>query len=289
MIDAIAATLSRMYALYRGYPRHLLDTGVYLALAASIIGFMSHVLVAIVAWHFDHIPYPEIYGDLSSYLWDGTQMHHNAPTQAFGILTIALFASGLLYQPDLLLGNASFRERISGFPKHAVRPFLIGWMVLFALHLILYEPPFDTLQELDSGGDAWEKKSMLMEWFNLFSGQLVYYAVFPVSLWVIERQARASSEVPIKQRGALYLTVTVLAMGIGSIYDTFYFLVHNVLAPPVLIPFGSSALAIVISHIILLASLSIVIPALMIMFVAPVEFFRSKQPLGTPPLKEDGI
>jgi hypothetical protein len=102
-------------------------------------------------------------------------------------------------------------------------------------------------------------------------------------MWVIERQARASSEDPIKQRGALYLTVTVLAIGIGSIYDTFYFLVHDVLAPPVLIPFGSSALAVVISHIILLASLSIVIPALMIMFVAPVEFFRSKQPLGTPP------
>jgi hypothetical protein len=250
---------------------------------------VSHVLVAIVAWNLEHIPYPEYDVDLSSYLWNATQMDYNETTRAFGIVVIALFATCLLYQPDLLRSKASFRIWISSFPKQAAQHFLFGWMLLFILHLIFYATPFNTLQELDVDFAASEKRYQLMEWFNLFSNTVIHYAVYPIALWVIERQAKASSLGSIRERGLLYLTVIVLAIGLRSIYNTFYFLVVAVLAPPLLIPFGSSALATVIGLIILIVSLAIAIPALMIMFVAPVEFFRSPKPLETARVEDDGV
>jgi|LakMenEpi03Aug12_release.lakeMendotaPanAssembly.Ray.scaffolds.fasta_scaffold448867_2 hypothetical protein len=289
MMDAIAVTLSRMHSLYRGFPRHLLDTGVYLALFSLIVGLVSHVLVAIVAWNLEHIPFPEYDVDLSSYLWNATQMDYHETTQAFGILVIALFATCLLYQPELLRSKTGFRIWISSFPKKAAQHFLFGWMLLFVLHLIFYAPPFNTLQELDVDFAASERRYQLMEWFNLFSNTVIHYAVYPIALWLIERQAQASSLGSTRERGLLYLTVLVLAIGLRSIYNTFYYLVAAVLAPPLLIPFGSSALATVIGLIILLASLSIAIPALMILFVTPVEFFRSTKPVEAAKMEDDGV
>lgn len=280
MFDAFAATLFRAHSLYRNYPRHLFDTGAYLGLFAIFLGTASFALLATVAWHLGRVPHQIGYSELGDHILEGTMTHHNFPAEGFGALLIALFASGVLRDRSLLYARVGIGGLFKHVPARSFRNFLIVWVLLFLIHLALYKAPFDPLS-IGTDSAIWQPQGLgeskmirLMEWGNVLANTVARYAAYPLALGILDwNKDQPVMALRRTQLRDLLFTVLLLAFCFQSLYGSFWYLIDTVIAPPLLIPFGSEALAIAISITLQLALIAYVIPFLTLLFATPMEHY----------------
>lgn len=283
---AIGATLLRLFDLYRGYPRGLLNLSALVVGACWLFGAVAGFLVAWAAWLLQLVPGAHL-GDFGFSIYLGMFDAQVGTVAAFATLALGLFATRVWREGELTIAQRSFTAVLASISQRTWAVFGALCAALVVVKVALFNPLFDLtgMREeywLELGDDSLgPRKYRALKWVNDLVAEAG--AWLPALMVVVLLLKESGKAVTRAQRLALLPVVgAMLAMGfvhdavLWALIDT----LKRLLFPLFTIPFEASLIPYVFQFAVLALVAALLLPAWTLANTVPFELWAGP---GAPP------